>query len=228
MPRKVPRQLEGGHAVRELGLAADLLELDRGDRAGDVRPVDSCARRRLRRRARRSARSERRARRRDRCSSRRGRRAGASGRRCRSRPARRPPPASAGSSPSSALRRPAPEPRRADAGVDEDGRAAGAKQVRGAGMPPLRAGEQLRIERSCTAPSRRSPGRARPAPRAGRPRRRAGRARPTRLPTRAHASPHGRMRGGAGSPCASCHDTTGLRSTPIRSISASITSPGFR
>src|SRR5213080_945893 len=35
-------------------------------------------------------------------------------------------------------------------------------------------------------------------------------------------------RGGAGSPCASCHEITGLRSTPIRSISASITSPGLR
>ena len=39
---------------------------------------------------------------------------------------------------------------------------------------------------------------------------------------------HQRTRAGAGSPCASCHDTTGFRSTPIRSISASITSPGFR
>ena len=39
---------------------------------------------------------------------------------------------------------------------------------------------------------------------------------------------HHRTRSGAGSPCASCHETTGLRSTPIRSISASITSPGLR
>ena len=39
---------------------------------------------------------------------------------------------------------------------------------------------------------------------------------------------HQRTRGGAGSPCASCHEMTGLRSTPIRSISASITSPGLR
>src|SRR5215212_1306019 len=31
-----------------------------------------------------------------------------------------------------------------------------------------------------------------------------------------------------GHPCASCHETTGLRSTPILSISASITSPGRR
>ena len=43
-----------------------------------------------------------------------------------------------------------------------------------------------------------------------------------------HQSPQGRMRGGAGSPRPSCHETTGLRSTPIRSISASITSPGLR
>ena len=32
--------------------------------------------------------------------------------------------------------------------------------------------------------------------------------------------------GGGGSPCASCQETTGFRSTPMRSISASITSPG--
>ena len=37
-----------------------------------------------------------------------------------------------------------------------------------------------------------------------------------------------RTRGGAGSPWPSCHEITGLRSTPIPSISASITSPGFR
>ena len=37
-----------------------------------------------------------------------------------------------------------------------------------------------------------------------------------------------RTRGGAGLPWASCHETTGLRRTPIRSISASITSPGRR
>src|SRR5204863_9430289 len=39
---------------------------------------------------------------------------------------------------------------------------------------------------------------------------------------------HQRTRGGAGSPCASCHEITGFRRTPIRSISASIASPGFR
>ena len=37
-----------------------------------------------------------------------------------------------------------------------------------------------------------------------------------------------RSRSGGGSPCASCQPITGLRRTPIRSISASITSPGFR
>ena len=42
------------------------------------------------------------------------------------------------------------------------------------------------------------------------------------------SSPHGRTRGGGGVPCASCHETTGFRSTPIRSISASTTSPGLR
>ncbi len=39
---------------------------------------------------------------------------------------------------------------------------------------------------------------------------------------------HQATRGGAGSPWASCQEITGLRSTPIFSISASITSPGFR
>ena len=39
---------------------------------------------------------------------------------------------------------------------------------------------------------------------------------------------HQRTRGGAGSPCPSCHEITGLRSTPMLSISASITSPGLR
>jgi len=39
---------------------------------------------------------------------------------------------------------------------------------------------------------------------------------------------HQRTRGGGASPCASSHETTGLRRTPIRSISASITSPGLR
>src|SRR4029450_4738037 len=37
-----------------------------------------------------------------------------------------------------------------------------------------------------------------------------------------------RTRGGAGSPWPSCHEITGLRRTPIFSISASITSPGLR
>jgi hypothetical protein len=39
---------------------------------------------------------------------------------------------------------------------------------------------------------------------------------------------HQRTFGGGGSPCASSQPITGLRSTPIRSISASITSPGLR
>src|SRR5205823_4190789 len=34
--------------------------------------------------------------------------------------------------------------------------------------------------------------------------------------------------GGAGSPCASSHEITGLRRTPMRSISASMTSPALR
>ena len=43
-----------------------------------------------------------------------------------------------------------------------------------------------------------------------------------------HSAPTTARARGAGSPCASCHEITGLRSTPIRSISASITSPGLR
>src|SRR5207302_10745450 len=42
------------------------------------------------------------------------------------------------------------------------------------------------------------------------------------------AAAHQRTRGGGGVPCASCQEITGLRSTPIPSISASITSPGRR
>ena len=42
------------------------------------------------------------------------------------------------------------------------------------------------------------------------------------------ASPHGRTRGGAGVPWPSCQEITGFRRTPMPSISASITSPGFR
>ena len=39
---------------------------------------------------------------------------------------------------------------------------------------------------------------------------------------------HQRTRGGAGSPWPSCHEITGLRNTPMCSISHSITSPGLR
>ena len=39
---------------------------------------------------------------------------------------------------------------------------------------------------------------------------------------------HNATRGGAGSPWPCCHEITGLRRIPIFSISASITSPGFR
>src|SRR4029077_16282007 len=51
------------------------------------------------------------------------------------------------------LRRPAPQTRRADAGVDEDGRAAGAQQVRRAADAPLRAIERVRIERPVRLPT---------------------------------------------------------------------------
>ena len=187
------------------------------------------ARTRLRPGARRSARSERRARRSDPCSSRRGRRAGASGRRCRSRPGTTPAPASAGSSPSSHSgvqpQRPAgPTPVSTSTVVPPE-----RSRYEVQGMPPLRAGERAPDRRSCSAPSRRSPGKSSSSSPSSADsvdeRDELDRADYQR---RAHASPHGRMRGGAGSPCASCHDTTGLRSTPIRSISASITSPGFR
>ena len=42
------------------------------------------------------------------------------------------------------------------------------------------------------------------------------------------SSPQGRTRGSGGVPWPSCQEMTGLRSTPMRSISASITSPGLR
>ena len=54
------------------------------------------------------------------------------------------------------------------------------------------------------------------------------RARPDLVAIDQAASPTQSTCGGAGCPCASSHETTGFRRMPIRSISASTTSPGFR
>ena len=51
---------------------------------------------------------------------------------------------------------------------------------------------------------------------------------PMSMPTVKPTARYQRTRGGGGSPYASSHEITGLRSTPIPSISHSITSPGLR
>ena len=110
-----------------------------------------------------------------------------------------------------------------EAHVRRPGRARG---VLGRGLEADQHGLALAREdarrRSPSCP-RSSSGRGRCRARARRARR--ARARPSarargRASRRRAASAHQRTRGGAGSPCASCHEMTGLRSTPIRSISA--------
>ena len=185
--REVARQLERRHALGELRLVRHLLERDRRDRSPDVRPVgpererDAVAMRDVAR-----AREDELAvaigvpadvvdvqvRQEDDVDLVRRDTGG------RER----------GQQPLLPLRRPAPEPRRPDAGVHQHRRAAGADQVRRARDPPLRAGEELRIERPVRLPVVEARDRARRALRAGRPRRRAARARPSRLP------PHARRR----------------------------------
>jgi hypothetical protein len=117
------------------------------------------------------------------------------------------------------LRRPTPEPGRPDAGVDEYGRPGRAEQVRRAGKAPLRAGKELWVEVAVDVPIRIL------------------RIQLVELAQQADRVDEGHdldgpdyhlIRSGGGSPCASCQPITGLRSTPIRSISASIRSPGFR
>jgi hypothetical protein len=111
--------------------------------------------------------------------------------------------------------------RRADGGVDEDRSAAASDQERPERHPPAIGVEELRV----ALPP------ARPVVLAG-----VGKAfrigRERRLGVKegvdlAVAGYH-RTRGGAGSPWPSSHEITGFLSTPIPSISASITSPGFR
>ena len=117
------------------------------------------------------------------------------------------------------LRVPAPEAGRADAGVDEHRALTGAKQIGGTRDPPARPGEDVRVEVAVR----------RPIGRVGKELR--------QLSQLAHrvderheldGADYHLTRSGGGSPCASCQPITGLRRTPIRSISASITSPGFR
>jgi hypothetical protein len=119
------------------------------------------------------------------------------------------------------LRGPVPEPGRADAGVDEDRDAGGPDEEAAARDAPAVAGEELVVEGAVRRPClRRDLG--------------------IRLAVVGENSDsvgnreeldradYHRTRGGVGSPCASSQETTGFRSTPIRSISASMTSPGLR
>ena len=119
------------------------------------------------------------------------------------------------------LRSPVPQTGRADAGVDQHGLFAGADQEARARHAPARPGEEGRVERSIGLPFVRGGlgiqlGELAELPDGVEQRDELDRA------------DYDCTRGGAGSPCASSHEITGLRRTPIRSISASITSPGFR
>jgi len=114
-----------------------------------------------------------------------------------------------------------PQSRGANAGVDDDRRLVRADQVRKAGEAPRRAGEELWIVLAVRLPVLLGhPGIRLDvlAQHADRVEHRLDLDRPDYHFTR----------GGAGSPWASCHETTGLRRTPIRSISHSMTSPGLR
>ena len=131
--------------------------------------------------------------------------------------------ASPGSSPSSSSGAPAPEAGRADAGVDEHRVAAGANEIGRARDSPARLREELRIELAVRRPVGRVGKELRQLPQlADRIDER------DELDWRSRWADYHRTRSGGGSPCASCQPITGLRRTPIRSISASITSPGFR
>ena len=109
----------------------------------------------------------------------------------------------------------------ADAGVDEDRRAFRADDVRQARKAPAGAGEEVRIEGLVRLPL------------VGRDAR-IGLGVLTQDTNGVECrldfdrADYHLTRGGAGSPCASCHETTGLRSTPIRSMSHSMMSPGLR
>jgi hypothetical protein len=119
------------------------------------------------------------------------------------------------------LCRPVPEARRSDAGVDEDRRLAGADDVAGVGQTPGGAFEELGIERGTRLPRRRG----NVGVRLGVVGEKSDR---VERGVELDRADYHRACGGAGSPCASSHETTGFRRTPIRSISHSITSPGFR
>ena len=117
------------------------------------------------------------------------------------------------------LRVPAPEPRRPDARVDEHGAAARAKEIRRTRDPPARLREDLRVELAIRSPVVRVRKELRQLPQLA-----------DRIDERHEldGADYHLTRSGGGSPCASCQPITGFRSTPIPSISASITSPGFR
>jgi hypothetical protein len=112
-----------------------------------------------------------------------------------------------------------PEARRADAGVDDDGLPGTPDHVADACKAEVGAGEGRWVRRAVRRPIVRE--REELIQRAQAARRIEQRADPDLA--RYHLT-----RSGASSPCASCQEITGFRSTPIRSISASITSPGFR
>ena len=119
------------------------------------------------------------------------------------------------------LRGPVPQPWRADARVDEDRHALRADQVRDAGQPPRIAFEERRIALAVRLPvSERDAGVGLDVVAEE----------PDRVGDRfdLDRADYHRTRGGAGSWCASCHEITGFRSTPIFSISHSMTSPGLR
>ena len=116
---------------------------------------------------------------------------------------------------------PVPEPRRAHAGVDQQRPATGTEDVAGDRQAPELAREEIRVLTAGTLPV--------VVGGAGvELRERAGAADRVDEGLELEAADYHRTRGGAGSPCPSCHEITGLRSTPMPSISASITSPGFR
>ena len=117
------------------------------------------------------------------------------------------------------LRVPAPEAGRPDAGVDEHRAAAGAKEIGGTRDPPARLREDLRVEVAVRSPVGRVGKELRQLPQLA-----------DRIDERHEldGADYHLTRSGGGSPCASCQPITGFRRTPIRSISASITSPGFR
>ena len=218
MAGEVPRQREGGDALGDVGRAVDLLELDSEDRPRDVRAAA---------RAREldpiTVRDVPRVRE-DEAAVAVGVPADVIDVEVRqeddvdvlgSNAGRREP----RQQPFLELAAPAPDAGRADAGVDEHGVATGANEIGRARDAPARLREELRVELAVRSPVGRVGEEVRQLPQLA-----------DRIDERDEldGTDYHRTRSGGGSPCASCQPITGLRRTPIRSISASITSPGFR